>query len=141
MPRSSPRSVLGPLWAALAGLAASACLNVSPPGQSFSSEPSGARVYVDGRDSGWVTPCLVALDEEQSHTISFQLEGYAAREVVLVPDLRREVIEWQRGVNGVRSTVRFPILLPTEDLLLPIREIRGLSPGRVFVRLRPIAAP
>jgi len=110
---------------------------MSPPGTSFASDPEGARVLIDGRDSGWVTPCAFKLDEEETHVVSFALVGYTPREVVLVPDDRLGVISWYQGVNGVRSTVRFPILLPTVDFLFPLREVQTLAPGRVFVRLRP----
>jgi hypothetical protein len=41
-------------------------LDVSPPGTAFASEPPGARVEIDGQDSGWVTPCMIALDVERT---------------------------------------------------------------------------
>lgn len=120
------------LLASLAG-----CLDVSPPGTTFASDPAGARVLVDGRDSGWVTPCAFALDKEETYVVSFSLVGYTPREVLLVPDGHCGLINWYQGVNGVKSTVRFPILLPTRDFLFPLREVQTLAPGRVFVRLRP----
>jgi len=122
-------------------LGTAACQNVTPAGTSFATEPPGARVHVDGRDSGWVTPCLIALDPEDTHKITLNLDGYEPREFVFVPETRRSIVEWKRGVNGVKSTIRFPILLPAEDLLFPVRESQALSPGRVFVRLRPIPTP
>lgn len=131
-PRPSLRSLPLLLLASLAG-----CLDITPPGTSFASDPAGARVLVDGRDSGWVTPCAFTLDDDETHLVSFALVGYTPREVLLVPDDRQSVITWYQGVNGVRSTVRFPILLPTIDFLLPLREVQTLAPGRVFVRLRP----
>src|SRR5689334_6438733 len=78
------------------------CLNVSPPGPSFASEPEGARVHVDGRDSGWVTPCQIALDPGETHTVAIVMEGYTPREFVLVPDERVQIVDWLLGVNGVR---------------------------------------
>jgi hypothetical protein len=41
----------------------------------------------------------------------------------------------------VKSTIRFPLLLPTDDLLLPFREVNAPAPARVFVRLRPSGSP
>lgn len=134
------RTVLVPTLA-VALLFQASCLNVSPPGTAFASEPPGARVRVDGRDSGWVTPCQIALDVEESHLVTLELDGYTPREVQLGPLERHGIIAWRQGVNGVRSTIRFPILLPTEDLLIPFRESSALAPGRVFVRLRPADAP
>ena len=58
----------------------------------------------------------------------------------LVPVERLGVISWYQAVNGVRSTIRFPLLQPVEDLLLPFRPADALAPGHVFVRLRPEAA-
>jgi hypothetical protein len=132
------RSTLAPF---LAPALLAGCINVSPPGTSFASDPPGARVHIDGRDSGWVTPCLVALDEGEPHVVTLALDGYAPREVVLRPLTRNGVVAWYQAVNGVKSTIRFPLLHPTEDLLLPFRASHALSPGHVFVRLRPTEAP
>jgi hypothetical protein len=122
-------------------LCQASCLNVSPPGTAIASEPPGARVHVDGRDSGWVTPCRLALDAEETHVVMLRLEGYTPREVLLEPAHRHGFVDWRQAVNGVRSTIEFPILMPPGDLLLPFRELRATSPGRVFVRLRPADAP
>jgi len=114
-------------------------MTLSPPGASFSSEPPGARVLIDGRDSGWVTPCQIALDHDETQRVTIVLEGYAPRDFVLEPETRRSFVTWPLGVNGVKSTVHFPLLLPWEDLFFPLREVDTLTPGRVFVRLRPEA--
>jgi len=122
-------------------LLATGCMNLSPAGTAFSSEPPGARVLVDGHDSGWVTPCLIDLGADEAHVVAISMAGYGTREFLLVPDKRGQVIPWYLGVNGVKSSSRVPILLPTWDLLLPFRTIDTLAPGRVFVRLRPGDAP
>lgn len=131
-----PRPVLLALVLGACALAAG-CINVSPAGPTFASEPPGARVHVDGRDSGWVTPCQIALDTDEVHTVALVMPGYAARELVLVPEEHVKIVDWLLGVNGVRSTINFPILLPAWDFLFPLREVHALAPGRVFVRLRP----
>jgi hypothetical protein len=135
------RSLPVPLFlAALATLAS--CVNISPRGNtSFSSEPRGARVHVDGRDSGWVTPCMIALDEDEEHVVTFEMDGFAPSEVVLEPLERHGIVSWRQGVNGVKSTIRFPLLLPWVDLFLPLREYSAPAPSRVFVRLRPSGTP
>ena len=131
--------LLPPLFAVLASLVS--CMSVSPCGVTVASEPPGARVHVDGRDSGWVTPCHIALDAEETHVVTIALDGFTPRELVLEPLQRHGIVAWRQGVNGVKSTIRFPILLPTQDLLLPFRESQALAPGRVFVRLRPAETP
>lgn len=117
------------------------CLDVSPSGTSFASEPPGARVHVDGRDSGWVTPCKIALDVDEPHVVTLAMVGYEPRELQLVPLHRRGLVSWSLGVNAPQSTIHFPILLPGWDLFFPIRDSQALAPGRVFVRLRPDATP
>ena len=130
---SSPLSAL--LLAAFLGLAA--CRNVSPAGVHVSSEPPGASVRVNGVDSGWVTPCELALDVEEPHELEVTLEGFAPRHFLLVPDERRQFVSWNQGVNGLRTRQKVPFLMPADDLLLPFLEVETLAPGRIFVRLRP----
>src|SRR5262245_607284 len=139
--RSLLRAPLPSLALALSLAGAASCVNVSPPGTAISSEPSGARVNVDGRDTGWVTPCLIALDEEQTHVVQVALEGYAPREFVLTPDHRLLIVSWDHAVTGTKSTLHFPTRLPIYDFLFPFREYETLAPGRVFLRLRPESAP
>jgi hypothetical protein len=130
---------VAPLLAALACL--TSCMSISPRGISVASEPPGARVHVDGRDSGWVTPCQIALDAEETHVVKIAMDGFQPRELVLSPLERHGIVAWHEGVNGVKSTIRFPLLLPTFDLLFPFRHSQALAPGHVFVRLRPAEAP
>jgi hypothetical protein len=118
-----------------------ACVNIAPPGTVLTSEPPGASVLVDGRDSGWVTPCALALDTEETHKVEIVLPGYASREILLLPDRRMLIVSWGQAVTGMRSTLTFPTRLPVEQLLFPFQEIETLAPGRVFVRLRPESAP
>lgn len=113
------------------------CRNVSPAGVHFASEPPGAAIRVDGRDSGWVTPCEVDLDVEREHEVELALAGFAPRRFLLVPDEQRAFVSWNQGVNGLRTRQRAPFLMTGEDLLLPFREVHALAPGRIFVRLHP----
>lgn len=118
---------------------APACVATSVPGATFTSEPIGARVLVDGRDSGWVTPCQIWLDVDEPVEVSFALEGYSTRTVKLVPARQWSAVTWPLGVHPAQDAP-FPALLPPEDLLLPFREDDHLAPTRVFVRLRPAEA-
>ncbi len=121
----------------LALLALSGCLTTTPPGAFFASEPPGARIWIDGRDSGRVTPCMIDLDVEDDHDVRLELPGYVARELVLERGDRLSFIPWYYGVNSVNVRGRLPIFLPTVDLFLPFRKNEAPSPSRVFVRLRP----
>ena len=123
-----------------AGLLAG-CLQLSPPGATFTSEPPGARVLIDGADSGFVTPCEIFLKRGETHTVTIALQGYAPRSYVLQPERSYAAVTWPLGINGAKSTVRFPLLLPWGDLIFPFRETDRLTPGRLFVRLRPEDTP
>jgi hypothetical protein len=125
----------------LLALALASCIHTSPAGTTLASRPPGARVLLDGRDTGWITPCALALAPEDAHVVRFELAGHGARELVLVPERRYHVVDWRLGANGLKSTVRFPTLLPLWDFALPFREARALAPGRVFVQLVPESAP
>ncbi len=46
----------------------------------LSTEPPGARVYVDGKQSGH-TPCAVELERNQDHLITFQKDGFRQQDV------------------------------------------------------------
>lgn len=120
---------------------AAACVSATPPGSFLSSEPPGARVLIDGQDSGWVTPCHIALDTERVHSVSLELAGFAPYRIELKPSLRYHVVDWALGATGVQSTIHFPIFLPQPDFFAPFRYQRPLQPVRVFARLRPEAAP
>lgn len=125
----------------LAAFLHASCMNVSPPGVTFASEPPGARVQVDGQDSGWVTPCMIALTWEEVHVVTLALEGHVPHEILLVPEERLGVSDWRQGASGVNSTIRFPFFQEPVDFFFPLREVRALAPGRVFVRLRPAETP
>jgi len=47
------------------------------------TEPAGARIYADGKDSGQVSPCLLKLSVG-AHTLKAVLEGYADSELEVV---------------------------------------------------------
>lgn len=122
-------------------LGGASCVTVTPPGTAFASEPPGARVHVDGQDTGWVTPCQIALDLDRSHVVTVALAGYVPREIRLEASRRTRVVDWDQAVVGMGSSTHFPILMPIGDFLFPVREDWNLAPGRVFVRLRPESGP
>ncbi len=126
-PRALPVPALLALLALLAG-----CSNT---GVFLSSAPPGARVLVNGVDSGFVTPCALDLAFEHMVDVAFVLPGYETARRRLVDESSSYVILW-REMRISMNTWRFPLWLGFEDFFVPIKIQSGKAPGRVFVRLR-----
>jgi hypothetical protein len=120
-----------PLLALL--LACLSCGAVRPV--HFSSEPPGARLLVDGEDSGFVTPVALDLVDRKLRTVEFVLPGYATATRFLTLQDRSELVLWKDSQLTARVW-RFPFWLNTEDFFIPLKDYSGESPARVFVRLQ-----
>ena len=122
------------LLAALALAASTACVNVTPPGIQVSSAPPGARILIDGRDSGFITPANLSLSDED-HWLELRLNGYATTALLLREGTQLEVVPWSEGVVQP-ITWPFPLFLPARDLLLPFRVDDSPLPSRIHVDMR-----
>lgn len=128
-------------------LAALALLTVStgcvawttPPATSISSTPPGARVVVDGKSSGFLTPCLVKLDTGRDHRLRLELAGHVPQELLLSEAGDLYLIPWRRGYDAPYGWA-FPLFLGARDLFAPVRIDNGLSPDRVHVSLEPVGS-
>jgi hypothetical protein len=134
----NPPMQIGPFAAAAAALLATSCANVTPPGILVATTPPGARILVDGRDSGFVTPCNLDVSEG-NHTVELVLEGYATTSLKLREGSDRAVVPWSEGVVYPRSWA-FPLFLPARDLFLPWRTDESPRPSRLHVEMRLSAA-
>ena len=101
----------------------------------LATDPPGARVRIDGRDSGWVTPCVLRLEQGESYRIEFSYPGYRTASRALVPESDTWTLLWAEMYTH-EGTWRFPLWLGIEDFLIPIKYERGQSPSRVFVRMK-----
>ena len=101
---------------------------------SFFSEPPGARVIVDKKDTGFVTPCRLTLDREE-HKVEIALPGYEPARLDLEPRMVHDVILWEDMALEFGS-YHFPLWLNFGDTLTPVKFHANLEPGRVFVRLQ-----
>ncbi|MEW6074547.1 MAG: PEGA domain-containing protein [Planctomycetota bacterium] len=119
----------------LLGALGGACRTTPAPGVFVASAPPGAQVLLDGRTTGLVTPCLLAVDGGRPHEISLVLPGYAAEGVEVRPAGRLQAATWLQG--HARGELRFPLFLPAGDLFLPLELDPHPSPARIFLRLRP----
>jgi hypothetical protein len=131
----SLRSLLASAPLALVAALACACAELRrAPGVLFASAPAGARVVIDGKDSGFVTPCHLALERER-HDVDLLLEGYHPASVRIDEGGDTWLILWDEAwIN--EQTWRFPLWLNLRDGVMPIKIERGFSPGRVHVQLR-----
>lgn len=117
-------------------LGSSACVNVTPPGVFFASQPPGARVVLNKVDSGFVTPCIIDLDKEHSYEVRLELQGYEPRVFQVQPGGQVIMVPWYDGVTP--ESIHFPLFATTEDLFFPLRLNENNVPGRIHVRLHPL---
>jgi hypothetical protein len=124
-----PRSISLPI---LALLACASC--AAPRPVHFSSSPPGARVLIDGADTGFVTPCMLELDDTTSRTLELSLPGYLTERRVLVHQNRKELVFWRE--SALTKSWNFPLWLGSEDFFIPLKRTSGESPARIYIRLR-----
>jgi len=117
-------------------LSLASCRSVAPPGTYFDTRPAGAEVIIDGKQSGYVTPCLIALNRGSDHSVRFELPGYEMREAALDS---HETKTWTVMRDGAIAPngLSFPIGLTALELFLPRVSDDSLQPGRIFMRLSP----
>lgn len=100
----------------------------------LATDPPGARVLLDGRDTGFATPCHLELDLTRVQEVAFTLEGYREASRTLRPAETWTVVPWRDGDMRL-STWRFPIFLTFGGFLFPFRVNEDLAPSRIFVPL------
>lgn len=116
-----------------------------PTGLVVSSDPSGASVCIDGRESGFVTPCALDLDSDSDLRVEIALPGYRTETRWVTPDHEVYAILWREMSVGT-DTWDFPPFLNLRDFFVPVKVTQKLSPGRIHVRLdraadAPVLAP
>jgi len=106
-------------------------------GVAISSDPAGAQIVLDGRDSGFVTPCVLKIDDDRVN-LELVRPGYETARRRLVNVSRMDTVYWEE-MSIHYNTWNFPLWLNVEDFFLPVKFKGGLQPSRVFVRLRRLA--
>jgi hypothetical protein len=140
------RPALVLLAALAAALTSAACLSYQSvphgvtfglvqPGVALSSRPSGARIYVNGEDSGFMTPAHIALPKGEWHRVDFALAGYRTSTRIISPDWRLFTVYWSDGNKGYR-TWRFPLWMDGGDLFPPAQHRSVHTPARIHVQMR-----
>jgi hypothetical protein len=105
-----------------------------PYGVTLATDPPGARVLVDQKDSGFVTPCRLALEPDESYRVDFTYPGYQTATRLLESDRDWEARLWDEMYMTSRVW-KFPLWLNLGDVFTPIQTRRILMPSRVYVRL------
>ncbi len=106
----------------------------SPSGIVVSSDPPGATVSIDRRDSGFVTPCTLEVDAEDDKRIDIALRGYETETRFITPDHEVYAILYREMSVGYK-TFDFPLFLNFRDFFVPVKFRATASPGRIHVRL------
>lgn len=101
---------------------------------SIASDPPGARVVINQRDSGFVTPCLLSLETGETQRIDLEYPGYVTATRVLTPDNRVYAILWSDMYTRSEAW-HFPLWLNFRDLLVPVKFDRTHAPSRLYVKL------
>lgn len=130
----APSLARAALLAAVA-LCPSCIANKSLPGVTLHSTPAGAQVFIDGEDTGFVTPCAIALDEEEVHLIEVRMEGYETVRRRVHPGGTLDLVYFRDADRWPRYWPN-PVLLPFEDVWFPVKRNDSLRPSRLHVRLR-----
>lgn len=129
----SPRRRIAFALAAALPLALGSCK--APHPIQFASDPPGASVLVDGVDTGFVTPCMLDIPDEDSRRVDIRLTGYQPATRYLTLQRGGELVYWRDSITRL-ETWRFPLWLGSEDFFIPYKRRGGESPARVYVRLR-----
>jgi hypothetical protein len=98
------------------------------------SEPPGALVRINGVDSGFATPCLLDLDDQDVETVELELAGYRTERHELRDGEWSRVALWS-DMSAGSHTWHFPLFLSLEHFLRPIEQRNGESPPRIHARL------
>ena len=128
--RSTPLA----LSLAAAALLSGCRLTHRVPGVVVASTPPGAKVLVDGRDSGWVTPCNLGLEDE-SVSLDLVLPGYQVARVEVRPDSQSYSMRWIDMYSDYHTWC-FPLWLNARDFLFPFKKEEWPSPARIQVPMR-----
>jgi len=120
---------------ALAPLGLSGCVMFQQPqGIAVSSDPPGASVLIDERDSGFVTPCVLAIDPHDDRRVDLVLRGYRSETRFMTPEREVYSVLWREMGVGTRAW-DFPLFLNLRDFFVPVKVRETSSPGRIFVHL------
>ncbi len=132
-----PASRLRALAAVLLCLAAPACVTSTGDSRVFlTSDPPGADVAVDGKDTGLTTPATLDLGETipGNHELTFSKEGYERETRSVLHHKILYTSAWKDAVVGV-ETPPFPLWFTFGNFFAPIGVHWQFEPHELHVKL------
>jgi hypothetical protein len=124
-------------WASLLGvllLTPGCVLFQHPQGISVSSDPPGATVLIQGRDTGFVTPCVIDIDPSGDERVDFVLPGHETETRFITSEYDVYTILWREMSVGF-DTWDFPLFVDLRDFFVPVKIHERVIPGRIHVKL------
>ena len=123
------------LLLALSCLGLTACVGYpQSPGISVTTDPPGARVLLNGRDTGFLTPAYLDLGGNDAR-VDMELEGYQPATRLVRTRSEWDSTHWSEMELGP-GTWRFPLWVDYDDFFAMWRWVGSYAPTRIFVRLR-----
>ncbi len=120
---------------ALSCLGLTGCFGVKhSPGIRLATDPPGARVLLNGKDTGFMTPAFLDLRGDNAR-VDMELDGYQTATRLVRSTSHLSSIHWSEMELGP-STWRFPLWVDYDDFFTMWRFVTIYEPTRVFVRLR-----
>ncbi len=134
-PRSATHRARVSIPLALLAAGAASCVEIRRvPGVMLATTPPGARVMVDGVDSGFVTPCHLDLSRSR-HDLDLVLEGYKPVSVAIEEGGQTTLVFWDEAWI-YPNTWRFPLWLNARDGFFPVKVEHSYSPARIYAPLK-----
>jgi hypothetical protein len=100
----------------------------------LSTNPPGASIFVNGKNSGFVTPCQLQLDIDEDARLDFTIPGFRPETRYVTPDDEVYAILWSEMYAGPQ-TWHFPLWLPLRDFVVPVKWTEAHAPGRIHIDL------
>ncbi|MCB9890265.1 MAG: PEGA domain-containing protein [Planctomycetes bacterium] len=118
-------------------LALPSCLWIEGDARVFvTSDPAGADILIDGRDTGLTTPAKVDLDGffGDDHTIQVQKIGFEPEERIVTHYRAWNTSKWNDGAADW-STFAFPLFWTFGDFIFPFEVKYAYVPHQLHVKL------
>jgi hypothetical protein len=105
-----------------------------PQGISVSSDPPGATGLIAGRETGFVTPCVIDVDPDDDERVDIVLPGHETETRYITSEHEVYSILWREMSVGF-DTWNFPLFVDLRDFFVPVKIHERVVPGRIHVKL------